>query len=40
MIDQRNCQTNSEKMFLGMEDFLRGISKFGLKDKISIYNVL
>ena len=22
------------------EDFLRGISKFGLKDKISIYNVL
>lgn len=43
MIDQRNCQTDSEKMFLGigiMEDFLDGISKFGLKDKISIYNVL
>ena len=43
MIDQRNCQTNSEKMFLVigiMEDFLDGISEFGLKDKISIDNVL
>ena len=42
-IDQRNCQTNSEKMFLVIgitEDFLDGISEFGLKDKISIDNVL
>lgn len=43
MIDQRNSHTNSEKMFLVigiMEDFLDGISEFGLKDKISIDNVL
>lgn len=43
MIDQRNSHTNSEKMFLVIgitEDFLDGISEFGLKDKISIDNVL